>query len=131
MDDKHAGAGTPGDRRDNRFSRIEQIYHEVLERSEEERPAFLARVCAGDDDLRREVEKLLSFDEKAGSFMESPALDVAAQALARKAGPGKRIDFVGQTILHYRVLEKIGEGGMGVVYRALDTHLQRPLAIKV
>ena len=118
-------------RPDDRFSRIEQIYHQALEQSEKERPAFLAQVCAGDDDLRREVEKLLGFDKKAGSFMESPALDVAAQALARKAAPGERVDFVGRTILHYRVLEKIGEGGMGVVYRALDTHLQRPLAIKV
>ena len=114
-------------RPDDRFSRIEQIYHQALEQSEAERPAFLAQACAGDDDLRREVEKLLSFDKKAGSFMESPALDVAAQALARKAEPGERIDFVGQTILHYRVLEKIGEGGMGVVYKALDTHLRRPL----
>jgi hypothetical protein len=98
-------------RPEDRFSRIEQIYHQVLERPEEERPAFLAQASAGDDELRREVEKLLSFDKKAGSFMESPALDLAAQALARKAEQGKKIDLVGQTMLHYRVLEKIGEGG--------------------
>ena len=118
-------------RPEDRFGRIEQTYHQALERDEEERPVFLAQACAGDDDLRREVEKLLSFDKKAGSFMDSPALDVAAQALARKAETGKRIDFVRQTILHYRVLEKIGEGGMGIVYRALDTHLNCPVAIKV
>jgi eukaryotic-like serine/threonine-protein kinase len=131
MHDGHAGAGTPRDINDNRFSRTEQIYHQALERSEEERPAFLTQACGGDDSLRREVEKLLSFDKKAGSFMESPALDLAAQAMAKKAGPGKKIDFVGQTILHYRVMEKIGEGGMGIVYKALDTHLNRPIAIKV
>src|SRR5512135_801782 len=92
---------------DDRFSRVEQVYHQALERSTEERPAFLAEACAGNDDLRHEVEKLLSFDKRAASFMESPALDVAAQALARKAGSGRKIDLVGQTILHYRVLEKI------------------------
>jgi serine/threonine protein kinase len=118
-------------RPEDRFSRIDPIYHQALERPEEERRAYLAQACADDDALRREVEELLSFDNKAGSFIEFPALDLAAQALARKAEQGKKIDLVGQTMLHYRVLEKIGEGGMGIVCRALDTHLQRPVAIKV
>ncbi len=113
------------------FSGIEEIYHQALKRPEEERPAFLTRACAGDDALRREVEELLSLDKKAGNLMESPALDVAAQALAWKTESARKIDFLGRTILHYKVLEKIGEGGMGMVYRALDTHLQRPIAIKI
>ena len=117
-------------RPDDRFSRIAEIYHQALEQPEKGRPAFLAEVCSGDSSLRREVQNLLSFDRKAGRFMESPALDVAAQALARKAEPGRKVDFVGQTILHYGVLEKIGEGGMGIVCKALDTHLNRPVALR-
>ena len=89
MDNKPSGTAAPGDGRDDRFSRIEQIYHQTLERPEEERRAYLAQACAGDDALRREVEGLLSFDNKAGSFIESPALNVAAQALAVSAvSPG-------------------------------------------
>jgi hypothetical protein len=94
---------------EDRFRRIEGLYHQALKMPAEERPGFFARACAGEDDLRREVEKLLAFDRKAGSYMESPALDVAAHALAQEAGPGRRTSFTGQTILHYRVLEKIGE----------------------
>ena len=55
------------------------IYHQALERTKEERVAFVARACGRDEDLRHEVENLLSFDGKAGRFIESPALDMAAR----------------------------------------------------
>ena len=97
----------------DRFKRIEEIYHQALERPEAARVAFVAQACGGDADLLREVERLISFDGKAGKFMDSPALDVAARALAKAAERSASMDIVGQTILHYRLTEKVGEGGDG------------------
>jgi Tol biopolymer transport system component len=114
-----------------RWRQIDNLLEAALDRTPEQRKTFLAQACAGDEELRREIESLIVHERAAGSFMESPALDVAARALAGKAERDKSTDFVGQTILHYKVMEKIGGGGMGIVYKALDTHLQRPIAIKV
>ena len=111
--------------------KIDKLLSEALARDPRQRQDFLEQACAGDEELLKKVETLLSAHEKAGSFMESPALVVAARALARETEQGRKLDFIGETILHYRVLKRVGEGGMGVVYKALDTRLQRPVAIKV
>ena len=65
-----------------RWKRVEQLCHEALEREEGVRTAFLEKACAGDEALRREVESLLEHEKRAERFMESPALQVAAKALA-------------------------------------------------
>jgi serine/threonine protein kinase/Tol biopolymer transport system component len=114
-----------------RWREIERLYHLALERDAGERAACLADACRGDDALRREVESLLEYQRQAGDFIEQPAVEghlaSAVRRLEQPSAPGR---FVGRVFGSYELTALIAAGGMGEVYRAVDTRLNRTVAIK-
>ena len=103
------------------WDRVKQVFQAALERSLETRPKFLDETCGDDAALRAEVESLLRAHEQAGSFAEQPAVDeLAGRPLQR-----------GERLGSYEIVALLGIGGMGEVYQARDTRLDRTVAIKV
>ncbi len=129
--------------RPERWQQIEPLYHAALERAPDERAAYLAQVCAGDAELCGELESLLAFDEQTAHFITSPPDAMAAEMFAEEATKQMAEPFAheaagaptdlpsGQVLRNFRLLHKIGQGGMGEVYAAEDLKLGRHVALKL
>ena len=112
---------------DAKWQKVREIFDSALRHKPDERRRFVNEVCGEDKTLLAEVESLLSSLDSAESFMETPAVAKVAGMIEAD----KKTLEAGKCFGHYEIIEQIGAGGMGVVYLAKDTRLERKTAIKI
>src|SRR5205823_9389519 len=110
-----------------RLQTIEEIFYAALEQDPDDVARFLETACRGDKLLRGKVEALLASRQRAASFIETSAVGLATRIIQN----GQADLLVGRTIGHYKILKRIGTGGMGEVYLATDVTAGRKAALKL
>ena len=111
-----------------KLAQIEEIYHAALDILPAERAAFLSKSCGSDANLLREVESLLAFEKADDNFLATPPESLAAEMFAQE---DNSTNLIGTEIGHYQIIRLIGKGGMGEVYLAKDSKLDRKVALKI